>query len=272
MSTSGEKLAQGLADLIAASLVAERRGGQEGLRMIDIAVGRLGNAFEEYTDDLADEVSERLLIAEKADQADEEDAGQPWLRTFDAHDEQPPPDGRRSGSQYVTGVGQRLANVHSPGACAGRNCVIHNPSDHHMRGWPTNWRHGGFGDIMPPHMERMCEHGVGHPDPDDLAFHGSAAIGVHGCDGCCARPEARFEHDSPYGGVVRGEDFAGLPAVGAYLEDSLDVTWKVEDYDVGQDAFVLRSMNSLNTVTYPRGLMRQLMDLGAYRPYDDFGR
>lgn len=76
-----------------------------------------------------------------------------------------------------------LTNIHDPAKCAGRPCVIHNPSDHHMRDWPLNWRSDkGL-------MERMCVHGTGHPDPDDLAFHvenGREWQGVHGCDGCCS--------------------------------------------------------------------------------------
>ena len=85
---------------------------------------------------------------------------------------------------YTTGTGQLLRGVHDPSQCEGRGCVIHHPSEHHMREWPTNWRSGGLLDIKPPHMERICPHGVGHPDPDDLAFVGDA-IAVHGCDGCC---------------------------------------------------------------------------------------
>jgi hypothetical protein len=74
------------------------------------------------------------------------------------------------GVQMGAGV---LRNVHSEERCAGEVCVMHNPSDHHMRDWPYNWRDDrGL-------MERICPHGVGHPDPDvrgDL---------THGCDGCC---------------------------------------------------------------------------------------
>ena len=54
-----------------------------------------------------------------------------------------------------------------------------------MKDWPTNWRNGGMFDIKPPHMERMCPHGVGHPDPDDVTNLGEDVIGIHGCDGCC---------------------------------------------------------------------------------------
>ena len=78
-----------------------------------------------------------------------------------------------------------LRNVHSPEVCAGEWCVLHNPSNHHMRDWPTMWR----GDRRI--MERTCPHGVGHPDPDDLAYLarvGRHGEGVHGCDGCCRPP------------------------------------------------------------------------------------
>lgn len=88
---------------------------------------------------------------------------------------------------YVTGTGQVIRNIHKPEQCAGRPCVIHNPSDHSMREFPTHFRDGGMFDIKPPHMERICEHGVGHPDPDDAAFMQSIGqdVSVHGCDGCC---------------------------------------------------------------------------------------
>lgn len=78
-----------------------------------------------------------------------------------------------------------VLDVHPPSQCAGRPCVVHAPSDHHMREWPTNWR----ADTRV--MERICPHGVGHPDPDDVAYLASVGrdwAAVHGCDGCCAVP------------------------------------------------------------------------------------
>jgi hypothetical protein len=75
-----------------------------------------------------------------------------------------------------------LVKIHPPRSCEGRACVIHNPSDHEMRGWPLHWRQDRS------LMERTCPHGVGHPDPDDVAYkesRGSDYAGVHGCDGCC---------------------------------------------------------------------------------------
>lgn len=78
--------------------------------------------------------------------------------------------------------------THSPDQCAGQHCCIHNPSDHHMREWPFNWRE----DTKV--MERICPHGVGHPDPDDAAHNvriGKEYKTVHGCDGCCVPPSER---------------------------------------------------------------------------------
>lgn len=75
-----------------------------------------------------------------------------------------------------TGV---LLNVHSANACAGEHCTVHNRSDHSMRAFPQHWRSDrGI-------MERICPHGVGHPDPDSPWDEGSHEW-VHGCDGCCA--------------------------------------------------------------------------------------
>jgi len=64
---------------------------------------------------------------------------------------------------------------HLPHVCCDGPCPIHAPSDHHMRAWPLHWR-------ADRHIaERVCPHGIGHPDPDQLLLDG----GVHGCDGCC---------------------------------------------------------------------------------------
>lgn len=90
---------------------------------------------------------------------------------------------------YTTGTGQKLL-THDLGNCKGKNCVIHNPSDHKMKDFPTHWRADRY------LMERICPHGIGHPDPDDLAYKRLIAKtkadymnleyeGVHGCDGCC---------------------------------------------------------------------------------------
>ena len=83
---------------------------------------------------------------------------------------------------YITGTGQEML-VHDRKECDGGFCAIHNPSNHALKDCPTHWR------TDRQIMERLCEHGVGHPDPDSLAFMlrngASKYVGVHGCDGCC---------------------------------------------------------------------------------------
>lgn len=90
------------------------------------------------------------------------------------------------GEPYTTGTGQSI-RVHKKSQCEGTHCVIHNPSDHSMREFPTHWRD----DIGV--MERICPHGIGHPDPDGLTYiakvHGQEAmrlVSVHGCCGDCS--------------------------------------------------------------------------------------
>lgn len=76
-----------------------------------------------------------------------------------------------------------VRQVHSSRDCAGREaCWIHRPSEHGLRAWPIVWR------TEVGKAERLCPHGVGHPDPDDVAYlHsiGRRSADVHGCDGCC---------------------------------------------------------------------------------------
>ena len=93
---------------------------------------------------------------------------------------------------FVTGTGQTLGGLHSIERCRPQHGVIHNPSDHHMRDWPTHFRDDRH------LMERMCPHGVGHPDPDDPNPNT-----VHGCDGCCLGPDGfeRVQHASRERGI-----------------------------------------------------------------------
>jgi hypothetical protein len=85
--------------------------------------------------------------------------------------------------KYKTGTGQTV-NVHEEKDCKGAFCCIHNPSNHKMMHWPTHWRDDR------KLMERMCKHGIGHPDPDDLAYKYSLGMdkseSIHGCCGCCS--------------------------------------------------------------------------------------
>jgi hypothetical protein len=76
--------------------------------------------------------------------------------------------------------------IHPLDQCMGQFCPFHNPSPHHMAEWNIHVRldKGAL-------VERICAHGIGHPDPDSLAYfirvNGPSAsyLGVHGCDGCC---------------------------------------------------------------------------------------
>ena len=83
-----------------------------------------------------------------------------------------------------------MHQVHTETEACQDGCVIHHPLDHHMRHWRLIWRsdRGIF--------ERLCEHGVGHPDPSQGPYWtrmGQDWQWVHGCcmddDGkpCCAR-------------------------------------------------------------------------------------
>lgn len=89
---------------------------------------------------------------------------------------------------------------HSRAACQGaakltqtvkvaHPCPWHAPSKHGMREWPRVIRFDKLGLV-----ERICAHGVGHPDPDSVAFitdyiiagDPTGSLSVHGCDGCCS--------------------------------------------------------------------------------------
>lgn len=86
--------------------------------------------------------------------------------------------------------------IHNEEDCEGRPCVFHNPSDHPLNEAPTNIRFDRpvwvGGKPVAYLTERICEHGIGHPDPDSmdylLSIGASKAEEVHGCDGCCSRP------------------------------------------------------------------------------------
>jgi hypothetical protein len=82
-------------------------------------------------------------------------------------------------STFEDDFGTKLRNVHQPSKCEGHACVIHHPSDHSMRKFPLLWR------IDKRVFERICPHGIGHPDPDDIEFQDQPWLTIHGCDGCC---------------------------------------------------------------------------------------
>lgn len=74
--------------------------------------------------------------------------------------------------------------IHSQKTCEGP-CPFHNPSDHPLKDAKIHIR-----DDKMMLVERICEHGVGHDDPDSVAYykaHGEEWAGTHGCDGCCTK-------------------------------------------------------------------------------------
>ena len=84
------------------------------------------------------------------------------------------------GSHRLENSDEVIYNAHDPKFCEGSPCVIHNLTDHHMRSWQQHYREDNR------LMERICTHGVGHPDPD-LPDQGDK---VHRCDGCCIESTA----------------------------------------------------------------------------------
>ena len=80
---------------------------------------------------------------------------------------------------YLEHSTKYFAMVHDVEKCEGQPCTAHNRSEHSMRGFMQSWRE----DIGV--MERICEHGIGHPDPDEFKLTTGEYDGVHGCDGCC---------------------------------------------------------------------------------------
>lgn len=96
-----------------------------------------------------------------------------------------PPGGHQLGPrEWEDDFGQVLTGVHRAEGCVAP-CAIHSPSDHSMRRLPLRWRSDRR------ILERVCQHGTGHPDPDGR--HVDRDTGelvpddtVHGCCGCCA--------------------------------------------------------------------------------------
>ena len=72
-----------------------------------------------------------------------------------------------------------VRRTHTRSVCKGQPCTIHRRTKHSMRSFPQNWRSDRR------IMERICPHGIGHPDPDEWAIRVGRDDGVHGCDGCC---------------------------------------------------------------------------------------
>lgn len=79
-------------------------------------------------------------------------------------------------------------HIHPLAWCEDEGCPFDHPSEHHMRTWQKTIRLDKA-DLV----ERTCPHGIGHPDPDSVAWAESDLKGTsiidalfsHTCDGCC---------------------------------------------------------------------------------------
>lgn len=98
-------------------------------------------------------------------------------------------------NEWVVNGRWRMVNIHPETECANDDsCIIHNPSDtvYNREDWEYSFRSDG-------RIERLCEHGVGHADLDQVRFlektRGKNAWDVHGCCGCCVEPRPKKEED-----------------------------------------------------------------------------
>lgn len=74
--------------------------------------------------------------------------------------------------------GQILTGVHDPSDCEGRNCAIHNPSNHPLRDNRLEWFNS--------RLVRFCQHGLAHPDVDDLRWRQDNGLRVPRRHRCCS--------------------------------------------------------------------------------------
>lgn len=76
--------------------------------------------------------------------------------------------------------------AHTADMCSGLPCPVHAPSHHRMSSWPLVSPAGPT-----PVFERLCRHGVAHPDPDSIEQATTidptreGEHGLHTCCGCC---------------------------------------------------------------------------------------
>lgn len=76
--------------------------------------------------------------------------------------------------------------IHGKEGCNGKPCAFHNPTNHHMNSWPLDLNKEK--NLL---FERVCKHGVRHPDPDSYNYLSSlepsksAELMNHDCDNCC---------------------------------------------------------------------------------------
>ena len=136
----------------------------------------------------------------------------------------------------------RILKTHGKDECSGTPCVLHSPSDHPLKDAPLSWR------SERAMMERICEHGIGHPDPDDRA-HWERRLGndpasrefiearaQHGCDGCCVPPWKPSAGEKVTG--VSTQQIGQPTVTGWFLDSGVDgMSWlkiNKDDQDTAQ--------------------------------------
>lgn len=131
--------------------------------------------------------------------------------------------------------------IHSKESCVAP-CPFHAPSDHPLKDAEIHirWDKGAL-------AERICKHGVGHDDPDAVAYmkkQGHEWAGAHGCDGCCTElkvldeiPE-EIQLQAMLGGHTIDPNvyvnkkvipYKDIYIIVAESEDSYDVSWTREE-------------------------------------------
>lgn len=97
-------------------------------------------------------------------------------------------------SELIAVANGLLTGAHPPSTCAGQawGCWVHSPKPHSLAHAPIRWREDKGS------AERICDHGIGHPDPHDAAYWWTVHhrdVTRHSCDDCCA---PRPDWASPY--------------------------------------------------------------------------
>lgn len=113
-------------------------------------------------------------------------------------------------------------------------CAIHNPSYHPLSD-AKQYMRVDKGYLI----ERICDHGVGHPDPDSASFMAKNGWGkgiwIHGCDGCCRDTEKPAKVQRGWGPHVHhyewGDD--GIGHSGSFCrcgKEEPEPEWNYRDY------------------------------------------
>lgn len=83
----------------------------------------------------------------------------------------------RNPTNVTISSGQILYNVHPETECFGQACAIHHPSDHPLNTAEMEYRKRK--------LYRICDHGVAHPDVDDLSWRQRTRRRVQAVHECC---------------------------------------------------------------------------------------